>query len=102
MSYRRFNDSDGRAWEAWEVHPTAVERRMNTERRTSARKNADRRQSHEFRLAIPNELRQGWLAVQGSQAKIRLAPIPDGWMALSDTELASLVVRAETRPNISQ
>ena len=94
MSYRRFSDSQGGSWEAWEVHPTAVERRVNADRRSRPRASADRRREHEFRLVIPGELSRGWLAVQGSTAKIRLAPIPDGWMHLSDRELAELVARA--------
>jgi hypothetical protein len=94
MSYRRFNDSEGRAWEAWEVHPSAVERRTSAERRAARRADAERRQQHEPRLVIPIELQHGWLAFQGA-TKIRLAPIPDGWMALSDDELARLVARAD-------
>jgi hypothetical protein len=94
MSYRRFTDSEGRAWEAWEVHPVAVERRMNLERRAQSRDTDDRRQRPEFRLVIPRELRSGWLALQDRSARIRLTPIPDGWVHLSDEELAVLVARA--------
>ena len=43
---------------------------------------------------IPNELRDGWLAFQGHAAKLRLAPIPEGWMLLSDEQLGSLVARS--------
>ena len=94
MSYRRFNDTEGRAWEAWEVHPSAVERRLNSDRRQTTRANGERRQQHEFRLVLPWELRGGWLALQGTKGTkgtIRLAPIPDGWMTLSDDDLAMLV-----------
>ena len=28
MSYRQFRDDQGESWEAWEVHPAAVERRL--------------------------------------------------------------------------
>ena len=94
MSYRRFTDSEGRSWEAWEVHPSAVERRLNQDRRTAHRATADRRRQREFRLEIPRELQEGWLALQGTAEKIRLAPIPDGWTHLSDDELARLVSRA--------
>jgi len=97
MSYRRFTDEQGRTWEAWEVHPSTVERRLSSERRARARATTERRQQHEFRLVIPSELRDGWLAFQGSYEKLRLAPIPEGWMALSDDELAGLVVRAGQR-----
>jgi hypothetical protein len=94
MSYRRFSDSEGRTWEAWEVHPSAVERRLNTERRVTPREELDRRRQREFRLVIPRELRQGWLALQAPSEKLRVSPIPDGWMHLSDDELAALVARA--------
>ena len=97
MSYRRFSDVNGGSWEAWEVHPTAVERRVNADRRAQPRDEPDRRRNREFRLVIPRELADGWLAVQGAEMKIRLAPIPDGWMWLSDVELVELVARTATR-----
>jgi hypothetical protein len=99
MSYRRFNDSNGRSWEAWEVHPSAVERRMNRERRTERRDTTDRRRIREFRLVIPRELREGWLALQANSNKVRVSPIPDGWMHLSDEELSHLVIHATSRPH---
>ncbi|HXT15588.1 MAG TPA: hypothetical protein VN706_08160 [Gemmatimonadaceae bacterium] len=93
MSYRRFTDSEGSSWEAWEVHPATVERRLNSERRVRSRETFDRRRTREFRLVIPRELSGGWLALQGHSRKIRLTPIPDGWVHLSDDELAALVER---------
>ena len=93
MSYRQFKDDQGRAWEAWEVHPSLVERRMQFERRSQSRPSSDRRSHREFRLVMPRELRAGWLAVQHGEAKLRLAPVPDGWMHLTDAELAELVER---------
>jgi len=97
MSYRRFMDQEGRSWEAWEVHPAAIERRGEADRRRERRESADRRREREFRLTVPTELRSGWLALQGSNAKLRLAPIPDGWEHLSDEDLATLVQRAAER-----
>jgi len=91
MSYRRFSDMNGGSWEAWEVHPTAVERRVNADRRAQPRRDPDRRRNREFRLVIPRELADGWLAVQGTATKIRPAPIPDGWMRLTDHELLELI-----------
>ena len=93
MSYRQFKDGEGRAWEAWEVHPSVVERRMQFERRKELRDSTDRRSQREFRLVMPRELREGWLAVQRGEAKLRLAPVPDGWMHLTDAELSELVER---------
>jgi hypothetical protein len=97
MSYRRFKDVEGRTWEVWEVHPSTVERRLSSERRSRTRPTAERRHQHEFRLVIPSELRDGWLAFQGSIEKVRVAPIPEGWMALSDDELSTLALRAGER-----
>ena len=96
MTYRRFTDPQGGLWEAWEVHPLLVERRVNAERRMNARDEGDRRRQEEFRLVIPRELSRGWLAVQSAAAKVRLSPIPDGWMNLTDQELSELVVRSST------
>jgi hypothetical protein len=93
MTYRRFVDPQGSLWEAWEVHPMVVERRINAERRANAREEVDRRKQQEFRLVIPRELSRGWLAVQSTAAKVRLSPIPEGWMQLSDSDLADLVAR---------
>ena len=64
------------------------------------RGDADRRRQQEFRLVIPHELSGGWLALQGTQEKIRVAPIPEGWMALSDDDLAALVARAAAKSNL--
>lgn len=97
MSYRRFTDREGHSWEAWEVHPTTIERRGEADRRRERRESAERRREREFRLTIPTELRSGWLALQGCDAKLRLAPIPDGWEHLSDDDLATLVQRAAER-----
>ena len=95
MSYRRFDDTEGRAWEAWEVHPSMVERRLNRDRRAERRQETlERRVAPEIRLIIPRELRDGWLALQGRNERLRISPIPEGWMALSDAELAMLVARA--------
>jgi hypothetical protein len=57
----------------------------------------DRRVAPEIRLVIPRELAGGWLALQGRNERLRISPIPDGWMSLSDEELRSLVVRATMR-----
>lgn len=99
MSYRRFTDSEGRAWEAWEVHPLAVERRMNTARPEGA-PGEERRAAGEFRLVIPRALRDGWLAFQASAQTVRLAPIPTGWTHLSDEELSTLVMQAAAKPEL--
>ncbi len=99
MSYRRFTDAEGRAWEAWEVHPLAVERRMNNS--SDSARSDERRAGGEFRLTIPRALRDGWLAFQGSSRTVRLAPIPSGWTHLSDEELSALVAEATSSPELT-
>jgi hypothetical protein len=93
MSYRRFT-AEGRIWEAWEVHPSAAERRLNEERRRSARPAPDRRQRTEVRFVLPPQLRFGWLAFQLELEKRRLAPIPKGWKALTEVQMGDLLRRA--------
>jgi hypothetical protein len=45
------------------------------------------------RLVIPRELRGGWLALQSGDRRLRISPIPDGWMHLDDDALRRLVER---------
>lgn len=97
MGYRRFVDQQGRTWEAWEVRPGLVERRMNSDRRRRPRDTPDRRRRREFRLSMPPELQGGWLAFQAAKEKFRVAPIPEGWVHLSDDELARLIETTATR-----
>jgi hypothetical protein len=99
MAYRRFTDEQGHVWEAWEVHPASVERRINGERRLERRATPDRRWHREFRFSMPPELRAGWLTVQGNVQKVRVVPIPRGWMKLSDQELVALVRRESKQPH---
>jgi hypothetical protein len=66
---------------------------LNGDRRTE-RREEERRRAPDFRLAIPRELRDGWLALQGLNQRLRLSPIPEGWQHLSDEELCRLVMRA--------
>jgi hypothetical protein len=94
MSYRRFTDSEGCSWEAWEVRPALVERRLSDERRGSQRASHDRRKVGHTRLVVPRELRAGWLALEADEKRLRVAPIPDGWVHLSDDELERLTARA--------
>jgi hypothetical protein len=75
-----------------------VERRLNRERRAERRgESGERRVAAEVRLIIPRELRAGWLALQGKNERLRISPIPEGWMNLSDEELRRLVIRATMR-----
>jgi hypothetical protein len=80
MAHRTFTDSDGRRWEAWDVHPANVE-----PRRTG-------------RMNLPAELREGWLAFQTGGESRRLAPIPATWPAIADGDLVAMLARAQRIP----
>jgi hypothetical protein len=94
MPHREFLDEHGRLWDVWDVHPTAVERRVNADRRNASRASPDRRQRREIRLMVPGELRAGWLAFQTMGERRRVSPIPADWDRLPDDELARLALRA--------
>lgn len=98
MAYREFHDSQGKQWEAWEVHPSAVERRMNREDVQLDRDSADRRQRSQARFAVPPRLKEGWLALQAVDERRRIAPIPTNWTTLSEVELAQLIAESEALP----
>ena len=103
MSYRQFDDELGQHWDDWELQPSAVERRVNEERRKAARATPDRRINEDVQFPMPPELANGWLAFQCADVRRRLAPIPPRWQTLSDEELCELVRRAQapraaTRP----
>lgn len=90
MAHRTFRDSRGRVWEVWEVRPENRERRLGRERRQAARPGPDRRQQTQLRPAVPNDLRQGWLAFASPTERRRLAPIPPDWASMPDAELQRL------------
>src|SRR3954463_907555 len=93
MSYREFNDRDGRVWEVWEVRPAVIERRQADDRRLHPRDFADRR-NRDLRLTLLGGLREGWLTFQCNAERRRLSPIPEGWMTLADDTLLSLAHKA--------
>jgi hypothetical protein len=95
MAHRTFRDENGSEWDAWEVVPTAVERRMS--RHAVSRPANDRRRVQDVRVVVPLELQKGWLAFQCGAQRKRLAPIPAGWSEMSDAELKELLKRAERR-----
>jgi hypothetical protein len=96
MPHRTFRDLRGQEWEVWEVHPSAIERRMSAERRSAARAGPPRRRRKESRLTVDPQLAGGWIAFQSRDERRRLAPIPDGWTHLTDAELARLAEQAES------
>ncbi len=103
MAIRWFQTEDGVTWHVWNVLPGRPdeERRMGYDRRSpdpvirytgpERRVNADRRQPAPF---LSPDLARGWLAFESETEKRRLAPIPQRWESLSDTELTRLCKQA--------
>lgn len=92
MALRIFTDSDGRAWEVWDVVPQAIAGEMADRRRADRRAEGqtpsafDRRQA-ERRSALSPAMAGGWLAFRSSDERRRLAPIPDGWDTVPPAQL---------------
>ena len=95
MAYRTFLDEDGIEWRVWEVRPTLAERRVLRERRGSSRPAVERRQSHQPRAVVREDLRDGWLAFRSDVEHRRRAPIPEGWEEMSEEELREILAAAE-------
>lgn len=94
MPHRRVQDEDGRWWDVWDTRPTIIDRRAGRDRRTRGRVASDRRQKEEQRVTVEPQYRKGWLAFQNGTQWRRLAPIPEGWVTMSDRELLALLARA--------
>jgi hypothetical protein len=90
MAHRQFQDETGRRWEAWDVHPSTVELRLNAERLQAATASPSGELRRHATFPLPPELRAGWLAFQCGEEARRLAPIPADWYRLTDLELVRL------------
>jgi hypothetical protein len=77
ISQRVFDEVQGRRWRVYAVHPS-----MSTVERD----------------ALPDAYRHGWLSFEAADEKRRIAPIPEGWEALSIDELRLLCQRAQRVP----
>jgi hypothetical protein len=93
MAYRTFIDSDGVEWQAWDVLPRAVDRRI-ANRRVSRehvvfadRRRADRRQVDGRWTPLTSGLRDGWLCFDHDGNRRRLTPIPPDWEDCAPTVL---------------
>jgi len=87
-----FTDDAGVRWEAWEAHPTLLERRAERERRIAPRSVPDRRVR-----SIPG-YQPGWLVFVSPAGRRRLRMIPDGWDTLDESGLRELLAKA-ARPS---
>jgi len=94
MTHRKIKDGAGRAWDVWEVYPSAVEQRMSGEHPSVPPGDAPRGR-REVRILVPTALQQGWLAFQSGVDRRRLAPIPVNWIDLGEEELINLLGRAD-------
>ena len=105
-SHRTFLDDLARLWNAWEVIPAWGERRVAERRahvegtggRTIDRRLRERRRVSGLRIALPPRLAHGWIAFECGDERRRVAPIPDGWDALSEAGLRDLWREAEHLP----
>ena len=94
MAYRIFVDSEGVEWQAWDVVPDDVERRLG-ERRESIEviSESDRRTGLERRVTegkwtvLSSGLVEGWLCFEATTVRKRLMPIPTDWAVCGDEEL---------------
>ena len=94
MTHRKIKDRVGRAWDVWEVYPSAVEQRMSGEFPAILNSDGSAPEKREIRIRVPSALEGGWLAFQAGHERRRLAPIPAAWISLSDGELVQLLERA--------
>jgi hypothetical protein len=109
MGYRTFFDSEGVEWQAWDVLPKAVERRIG-DRRVSRedvdfdeRRRAERRQVEGRWTPLTSGLRDGWLCFDASGDRRRLTPIPPDWeecppRALEGYCRSAMPARTASRP----
>lgn len=93
MAYRSFRDANGVEWEAWDVIPRLVERRMADRRQGGTADESERRRGVERRAMARRRaslagLEQGWLCFERGEEKRRLTPIPPDWPRCDDTRLA--------------
>jgi hypothetical protein len=94
-THRKIKDEDGKAWDVWEVYPSAVEQRMSGEHPAAPSTDGAQSVRRGVRVVVPSALQQGWLAFQTGKERRRLAPIPENWIALDDAAIIALLARAD-------
>ena len=106
MAHRTVRDSEGVAWEVWEVRPAWAERRVAARREKGEarplarelRHGRDRRQVEEPRPRVGTGLESGWLVFASAFEKRRLTPIPIQWEELPDETLVGLSAKGMSIP----
>ena len=96
MAHREFVDA-GVQWQAWDVMPSAPERRNAGERRAVLRDPGERRNRHEPRIRLDG-YETGWLVFESANEKRRIHPIPPDWAQQTDEKLIALCRTAQTVP----
>jgi hypothetical protein len=98
MASREFTDERGEIWQVWAIQPESLERRIENDPHLSPP--AERRVKRESRVRVNNPvMANGWLAFENRVEKRRLAPIPDGWVEMDETDLRSLLAKAAAAGN---
>jgi hypothetical protein len=95
MTHRKIKDGLGKAWDVWEVYPSAVEQRMSGEHPAVSHSDGSPASKREVRIRVPSALQEGWLAFQAGAERRRLAPIPVNWSSLDEQSLITLLARAD-------
>ena len=76
MALREFRDSKGVVWKVWSVTPDSLDKRTTAE-------------------DYMRDWQDGWLCFECPESRRRLATFPPGWEDLPDSELESLLARAQ-------
>jgi hypothetical protein len=93
VGYRVFKDSEGTEWQAWDVVPQLVDRRVRDRRAELVAHGAERRRQPDRRVVagrrpvLSRGLDGGWLCFEAPVQKRRLTPIPRDWLVCGDEQL---------------
>lgn len=107
MSYRVFRDSQGMAWQAWDVVPQLADRRAVDRRQSRGRADVERRGLLERRVIVgrrpplTNGMNGGWLCFEADAEKRRLTPIPLDWAECDERALEAYCRAARSAPRVS-
>lgn len=109
MAYRSFRTADGIDWDAWDVNPGQVERRLADRRHEDAasetdverRRHAERRSQFGRRSSLLG-LEQGWLCFEHDGEKRRLTPIPSDWPRCDEARLIEYCAQARPVRRVSR